>query len=125
MPRTSPHTSTFDTEAGPQYRLMRICLAALIVASLLFFVAPGLDIAMSRLFYAPGRGFFLADSTPVVTIRNLGIYTTTVTCVGLVVLALWWRLIPAAQERWHNARPWADWMFLTAGMALGPGVLSI
>ena len=108
---------------GPLYRPMALCLAALLFASGVFLLNPGLDLATSRLFYEPGKGFAFGQTAPIVSIRNAGIATTWVVCIGLAVLALVWLLSPAALARWPSPRPWIDWLFVTAAMALGPGTL--
>jgi lipid A 4'-phosphatase len=118
--RLSPWTAAPD--AGPLYPAMLLCALALAVASALFVLAPGIDLAISALFYAPGTGF-VGTRGPVVVIRNIGIAITWVVCIGLAVVALWWRLKPEAVARWPSAHPWADWLFVTAAMALGPGAL--
>lgn len=115
--------SILAPDDGPLYRPIAFCLAALLIASGIFLLNPGLDIATSRLFYEPGKGFAFGHTAPVVGIRNAGIGTTWIVCIGLAVLALWWRLSPAALARWPSPRPWIDWLFVTAAMALGPGTL--
>jgi lipid A 4'-phosphatase len=102
---------------------IRLCLGVLIVSAIVFIAIPGLDLAISRQFYVPGQGFVLGQTALIVAIRNLGIGITWITCLGLAALAILWRVRPDALSRWPSARPWTDWLFITAGMALGPGIL--
>jgi lipid A 4'-phosphatase len=113
----------FDPEAGPLYRAITGTLVALALASALFVAVPDIDLAVSRLFYMPGQGFAFGQTKPIVAIRNAGIGTTWVVSIGLVVLALWWSLRPTSVDRWWSLRPWADWLFVTAALAIGPGAL--
>lgn len=120
---SEPGHQRFPIDDGPLYRAIVFCLAALLLASGIFLLIPGLDVATSRLFYEPGKGFAFGQSAPIVGIRNAGIYTTWVVCIGLAVLALLWRLRPSVLDSWPSPRPWVDWLFVTAAMALGPGIL--
>ncbi len=113
----------FAPDAGPLYWPMLYCALALAITSALFIIAPGIDLAVSRTFYSPGVGFPLGQTRSMIVIRNIGIATTWIVCIGLAVLALWWRLKPADVARWPSPHPWADWLFVTAAMALGPGLL--
>ena len=114
---------SFPIDDGPLYRPIAVVLAVLVIASGIFLLNPGLDVATSRVFYEPGKGFALGQTAPIVSIRNAGIALTWIVCIGLAVLALLWRLSPAALDRWPSPRPWVDWLFVTAAMALGPGML--
>lgn len=100
-----------------------ICGAALAVSAIILNFGPGIDFFVSKLFYLPGRGFSLDKTVPLEIVRTLGIGVTIATITGLVGLGVWWRLHPEAVRRWPSARPWADWLFLTASMAIGPGIL--
>jgi lipid A 4'-phosphatase len=115
--------SRFNPETGPMVGAIKVTLLALALASALFVLMPGLDLAVSRLFYTPGQGFVFGNSKPIVAIRNSGIGLTWIICAGLIALALWWRARPTAVGRWPSLRPWADWLFVTAAMAIGPGAL--
>jgi lipid A 4'-phosphatase len=127
MPR--PHssdlnrTSLFDPEAGPLYRAIAATLIALVLTSAVFVLMPSVDLAVSRLFYAPDSNFAFGHTKPIVAIRKAGIGLTWVISLGLIALAIWWTLRPAAVDRWPSMRPWADWLFVTAALAIGPGVL--
>jgi lipid A 4'-phosphatase len=127
MPR--PHssdlnrTSRFDPEAGPMVGAITATLVALALASALFVLMPGIDLSISGLFYTLGNGFVFGNSKPIVAIRNSGIGLTWIVSLGLIALAIWWTLRPTAVDRWPSMRPWADWLFVTAALALGPGVL--
>jgi lipid A 4'-phosphatase len=104
-------------------RLVAVCIAALLFMSGVFLLNPGLDLATSRMLYTPGQGFVFGQTPLIVTIRNAGIGLTWVIGIGLAVLAVWWTLRPTAVDRWPSMRPWADWLFVTAALAIGPGAL--
>jgi lipid A 4'-phosphatase len=113
------------TTSTPNTDLLRpiwLCLAGLVLSSAIFVIFPRLDLAISGAFYTPGKGF-VGQQGPIVALRNFGIGITWVTCLGLAAVAVWWRLSPNSITRWPSARPWTDWLFITAGMALGPGIL--
>lgn len=105
------------------FRPILLCLGLLTICAVVFVSYPGLDLAVSGLFYAPESGFYWGQSLPVVVIRQLGMWITGATIAGLIGLGLWWRLRPEVVASWPSVTPWADWLFIAAGMALGPGVL--
>ena len=76
---------------------------------------PGVDITVSRWFYAPGLGFSWA-ATPVAAVLREGaavtpIYLGTALLLGLTVAVLRQKLV----------RPW---LFLLLALLLGPGVIA-
>ena len=102
---------------------MTLCAAVLAASAVVFYANPGLDLAVSSWFYTPGHGFALDKTLPLEVVRKLGIGITFATIAALIGIGVWWRLTPDATKRWPSTTPWADWLFLTTGMALGPGLL--
>ena len=108
--------------ASTVYGLMAVCTVLLGLSALLFYFVPGLDLTVSGWFYQPGRGF-VGNSGPVVAVRNFGIAVTIATAVAVLIFALWWHFAPDDHPHWSAEPRWADWIFITAGMAVGPGIL--
>jgi lipid A 4'-phosphatase len=72
-------------------------------------LVPGVDLASGGLFYAPGHGFFLADSLPIRLIRAAMPYLVgAIIVAGLVLIAL---------------QHWRAGVFLLLALALGPGLV--
>lgn len=105
------------------YAPVLISAIAVVVTAAIFISAPSIDLLVSSWFYKQDLGFYLGRTVTVVLMRNIGIWITVATIVGLIALAIWWHLRPDAMERWHSDRPRADWWFITLGMLLGPGML--
>ncbi len=99
------------------------CLVLLAASGLLFYLVPGLDLAISGWFYSAGRGFVMAKTLPVVVMRDIGIWLTIATIVALIAVAVVWSKVPDAKRHWFSDRPERDWAFLVATMAIGPGFL--
>jgi lipid A 4'-phosphatase len=85
----------------------------------LFLFAPGLDLAVSRLFYDSGSGFFLAGRLPVKLIEGAIPWLVGLIVVIVLVGAAW--LLLAGRPLWRLDR--AALMFLVAATALGPGLI--
>ena len=94
-------------------------LAALAVASLLFLLAPGIDLWASGLFYRADGGFFLMDWTPVRLIFRAvpWLVTAQIVLIPLLVFAGWWR------GRALFGIDLRAGIFLLLALVLGPGVL--
>jgi lipid A 4'-phosphatase len=94
--------------------------AALLAAAVaLFLLFPGLDLATSRLFYEPGRGFVLAHWPPATFVSAVVPWIAWAVAALVAVAALW--LYLAERPLWrfdHKAL-----VFIAAAMALGPGLL--
>jgi lipid A 4'-phosphatase len=95
-----------------------IGIAALIFA--LFFFAPQIDLATSRLFYEPGGGFVLSGWPPLLFLNRT---VPWITCcwLGLVLAAAGW-LFLVGRPLWRLDRK--ALAFLLVSLALGPGLLS-
>lgn len=121
--------STFEThtttEADPLaiYGPIVVSAIAVVTTAAIFVAAPSLDLRVSGWFYRQDLGFYLGKTATVVLMRNIGIWITVATIVGLIALAIWWQMRPDAMQKWHSVRPRADWWFIAIGMALGPGLL--
>ena len=96
-----------------------VYLAALIAASALFLLAPGIDLWVSALFYRPGDGFFLAQWEPVQALYRSVPLLVTAQAVGIPLLLLlgWWR------GRWIAGLTPKAGAFILLVLALGPGLL--
>ena len=99
------------------------CAALLGASSLLFYFVPGIDLVVSGWFYRPEGGFWLGKTLPIVAMRNLGIWITIGTILGLIGLGVLWHLRPHHLDRWHSGQAQLDWRFIALGLALGPGLL--
>jgi lipid A 4'-phosphatase len=93
-------------------------LCAAIVA--LFLWAPGIDIAVSRLFYDSSQGFFLASSLPLRVVEAGIPWIVRAMIVLAVVAALW--LAAARRPLWRL--DWKALVFLVAATVLGPGLIA-
>ena len=94
-------------------------LAALVAASALFLLAPGIDLRASELFYRPQDGFFLAEWAPVRALYRSVPLLVTAQAIGIPLLLLW---------GWWRGRPILGLTpktgaFVLLVLALGPGLL--
>ena len=105
------------------HRAIMLCVAALGVSAALFVLVPGIDLAVSGWFYMPGRGFPRDKTLVYEVVRKLGIGITVATMVGLIGLGVRWVLQRQTQKRWPSPTAWADWLFMTGVLAIGPGLL--
>ena len=95
-----------------------IGIAALIFA--LFFFAPQIDLATSRLFYEPRGGFVLAGWPPLLFLDHT-VPWITYCWLGLVLAAAAWLLL-VGRPLWRLDRK--ALAFLVVSLAVGPGLLS-
>ncbi|MGC2199600.1 MAG: phosphatase PAP2 family protein [Stellaceae bacterium] len=93
---------------------------ALGCAIVLFLFVPQLDIATSRLFYASGHGFLLADWPPVLFLYGL-VPWLTCSILAVVAMAAAW-LFLLNRPLWRLDRNVL--IFIVASLALGPGLLA-
>lgn len=94
-------------------------LSTAVGVAVLFQVFPGLDLAISALFYSPGRGFAAAESTVWLAVRDVAravINATTVLLLGMFLLSL----LPLGPRQ--IAGRW--WLFLLSAWLLGPGLIA-
>jgi lipid A 4'-phosphatase len=88
-------------------------------ASLLLYLFPGLDLAATRLFYQPGRGFPAADVAFLVSLRAFGMAVFRLVMIAAVAAL-------AAPFLFRGATlilPPRAALFLLSGAAFGPGLL--
>lgn len=91
---------------------------ALLLAIAVFLLFPGLDPAVSGLFYRAGQGFWLSRAPWVMDLRTAyWVFGDTLGLLGLALMLLW---LAIGRDRKVPARLWG---FAFAAMALGPGVL--
>lgn len=96
-----------------------LALIAVISLSAYFIVFPGVDLAVSNLFYRVGDGFFLSQEPALRALRKSSTYV-----MGLILLAalvgVGMRLFRDSERRTLCARRCG---FLLIGLALGPGLV--
>ena len=98
---------------------MRVLLVLTAVVSAVFYVFPGFDIAVSQLFYTPGKGFLFAKDPSLQMARKIGEILTTL----VVVAALLAIVVPLSSRfRLRYLKPSAG-LYVLAVYVLGPGLL--
>lgn len=98
---------------------LRVTATSTLVAWLFFLVFPGVDLAISGLFYVPTRGFVLQDHPVLVNLREFGIFITW--SLGLLSAAVFVApLVSAGQRLFVPAR---RGLFMLASLLLGPGFI--
>jgi lipid A 4'-phosphatase len=100
-------------------KTLALWLGAVVATSALFLLAPGIDLWASGMFWRPGEGFFLKDSTPFRLLYEAVPYLTHAIVV-LVLAALVWRLLLGRALLGLDRRAL---VFLLLSLALGPGLL--
>jgi lipid A 4'-phosphatase len=90
------------------------------LALALFFIAPELDLTVSRLFYDARSGFVLSDWPPVVMLYRAIPWITWCTLVLVVAGAAWLFLL--GRPLWRFDR--RTLVFLVAAITLAPGLLA-
>ena len=95
---------------------IRTAVAATVLLSAFFLLFPGVDIAVSRLFYSPGVGFPLADDPLLKDFRALNRILMRLIgyCSGGAILA--WILIRSLRSRFDVRAP----IFVLSTLVLGP-----
>nr|WP_316629919.1 phosphatase PAP2 family protein [uncultured Brevundimonas sp.] len=82
-----------------------------------FLLFPGVDIAVSHLFYRPQAGFFLGGDPVLKALRR-----SSTVVIGLMLLGALGRMLWV----WGRGRPWGDAarraLFVVSALALGPGL---
>lgn len=91
-----------------------------VLAAGLFQLRPGVDLAVSRLFYVPGHGFPLADSPTAIVLRDIARLIFDVASLACLMMLAW----TAAHRSRGLQVPARVWGFAAAGLALGPGLLA-
>lgn len=91
-----------------------LALFLFLAATLLFWLWPGLDLAVSGFFYENERGFYLADAAAVTLLYRFSPWLT-----NAAQAALWAALIASFWSRWRRWRRPA--LYLLAVLWLGPG----
>jgi len=87
--------------------------------AVLFLALPGIDLAVSGLFYDSAQGFLLADWLPVRVIDGTVPWIVRAMIVLAVIAAAW--LVLLRRPLWRLDRK--TLMFLVAAIALGPGLI--
>lgn len=92
-----------------------VALAATVILSAYFVLLPGVDLAVSGLFYDPAFGFAASADPVLKALRKSSSWVMGLTLLGLIALAVrgWW-------TGWREAR---KALFLITGLALASGVV--
>lgn len=110
-------------DLGVRLRLTRddaavLAAAAVLAISVYFLAFPGVDIAVSRLFYRPEAGFFMAGDPLLKALRKSSTLVLALLLLGVIGRLAWralrGRSIGAAARRT---------VFVLAALALGPGLV--
>ena len=106
-----------DRSDGTRY--VTTAVVATLVLSAIFVVFPAIDVAVSRLFYAEGRGFVGEHSAVLVAILKLGRW------IGWAVGALMIAVLVVRLREPHRVSDslWRRWWLALLSVALGPGLL--
>lgn len=91
-----------------------VAFAATAILSGCFVLVPDVDLAVSRLFFDPVRGFTAASNPELMTLRKSSSWV-----VGLTLLAL----IVVVVRGWRTGREARKALFLITGLALASGVV--
>lgn len=95
-----------------------LAATAVLAVSLYFLAFPGVDIAVSRLFYRPEAGFFLADNPLLKALRK-----SSSLVLALLLLGVIGRLAWRALRRRSLGAAARRTVFVLAALALGPGLV--
>lgn len=114
---TSRHTAANSREPGA--RPLALSVMAVLLASLVFWLWPRIDMAVSAAFYEAGAGFPARRAEALVWLRRGGMAATRIAIAGLALWAVAAILRPRILE---SLRP-SGWLFLAGTLALGPGIL--
>ncbi|TFF25555.1 glycosyltransferase [Jiella endophytica] len=119
----SASTTRPDERAGPSssrpQRSLVVLTIVLAFVSLFFVCFPGIDIAVSALFYEQGRGFFGASSADLATVRDIGNGMTAMAIAASVIAILAGLSVPT--PRWL-LRP-CEGLYILAVYAIAPGLI--
>jgi lipid A 4'-phosphatase len=91
-----------------------------LLLGLLFLLAPGIDLAVTELFYVPGTGFPLADWRPLTAVEDTVPWITRLIVIAVALGAVWLALL--GRPLWRLDRK--ALVFLAVATALGPGLIA-
>jgi lipid A 4'-phosphatase len=95
-----------------------LAATAVLALSVYFLVFPGVDIAVSRLFYRPEAGFVLADSVVLKALRKSSTFV-----LALLLISVIGRLVWRALRRRSLGAVARRAVFVLASLAIGPGLV--
>ena len=98
---------------------MAVATLVLLALSAYFVTLPGVDLAMTRLFYSPDAGFALADNTVLKALRKSSTYGMLAIVLGLLGAVILGLRVQAGRFPRYSRRA----LVLLAGLALGPGLI--
>jgi lipid A 4'-phosphatase len=93
---------------------------AWLLLGLLFLFVPGIDLAVTGLFYVPGGGFPLTGWVPLALVEEAVPWITRLTVAVVAVGAVW--LVLIGRPLWRLDRK--ALVFIVAAAALGPGLIA-
>jgi len=106
-------------------RLLVAAIAGTLALSVLFVLAPSLDIGVSSLFYRAGAGFPAIADRALKLLRSAGLLSINAAIAIVVVLTILRCLIPARWLRgWFDRLRPSALLFLAASLAIGPGLIA-
>ncbi|MEF3191232.1 MAG: phosphatase PAP2 family protein [Campylobacterales bacterium] len=101
---------------GISYRFLFFAL----LAGVLFFLFPGIDLWVASLFYDPASGFFLANHPIVTTIWRWA--PRLIAFAGFLALIIWLALLASQKTVLWGVPRWG-FLFLVVALLLGPGLI--
>ncbi|MDQ1155076.1 phosphatase PAP2 family protein [Brevundimonas sp. SORGH_AS_0993] len=94
-----------------------LAATGVLAVSVAFLLFPGVDIAVSRLFYRPEAGFVLGGDPVLKALRKSSTWVLALMLLGALGRLIW---------AWVRRRPWGDAgrraLFVISALALGPGL---
>ena len=102
-----------------RHRPIAALLLSLAAVSAFFLLFPGLDLAVSRLFYFPGGGFVFADDPALELLRSLGKLATIAVIIAIAAALL----APGLAGRFLPGLMPSKALYLLAIYAIGPGLI--
>lgn len=94
-----------------------LAATAVVAVSAAFLLFPGVDIAVSRLFYRPEAGFVLSGDPVLKALRKSSTLVLAMMLLGVLGRLVW---------AWGRRRPWGHAgrraLFVVSALALGPGL---
>ncbi|ADK99328.1 phosphatase PAP2 family protein [Brevundimonas subvibrioides] len=96
-----------------------VAAVALLALSVYFVMLPGVDLAVTRLFYSPGSGFPLSGDVVLKALRQSSTYALMIIALGLLGEVAVGLRTKAVRFRHYSRRA----VVLLAGLAIGPGLI--
>jgi lipid A 4'-phosphatase len=114
----STHRHTSLSPRPTVDRLIVVLLVAVIAVSLFFWFLPGVDLAVSRLFFTPGEGFTLVRHSALRALRK-----SSDLALGAIVILILVRILCDMRTSSGKRPHWKTSLWLLGGLAVGPGLV--